>query len=413
MLTAAGYPAVSDSATVNKPAVVAILAVLMIYVAMVYGPIAAMLVEMFPAAIRYTSMSLPYHLGNGWFGGFLPTTSFAMVAATGDIFYGLWYPVVVAAATLVIGFFSSAKPATPISTHEDLQHFRRKCEKSGEARLPADEPAILSFIDGLQDYEAGSSPIAAAIPISSEHWREVQHRCAEKHGIMLIAEDEGRPMGWAFAHDQNAELFVAAPERRHGYLAEIFLMPQARGKGLGRALIAACEDWARGRRLTLLTIGVLAKNPAAIRAYEGVGYEPYIVTNAAVSLGGVVNRKQRRAQKDAGPASPPPEIQQIFAAAAQYHQAGRLAEAEQLYRRVLAIAPRHADSLHRLGLIAYQAGRPDFGGWTCCARRSRRTKGRAPSCPSQPGAGRAGAAGRGGGSPAAPLSGWNRTSRPP
>ncbi|HJR56272.1 MAG TPA: MFS transporter [Rhizomicrobium sp.] len=102
-ITAAGYPAVSDSAQVNKVGVVAILAVLMVYVAMVYGPIAAMLVEMFPANIRYTSMSLPYHLGNGWFGGFLPTTSFAMVAASGDIYYGLWYPVVVAGATFVIG----------------------------------------------------------------------------------------------------------------------------------------------------------------------------------------------------------------------------------------------------------------------------------------------------------------------
>jgi hypothetical protein len=77
---------------------------LMVYAAMVYGPIAAMLVEMFPARIRYTSMSLPYHIGNGWFGGFLPTTAFAMVAATGNIYYGLWYPVVVAAATVVIGF---------------------------------------------------------------------------------------------------------------------------------------------------------------------------------------------------------------------------------------------------------------------------------------------------------------------
>ncbi|RZA14548.1 MAG: MFS transporter, partial [Lysobacteraceae bacterium] len=86
-----------------RPMVVAILAVLMIYVAMVYGPIAAMLVEMFPAAIRYTSMSLPYHLGNGWFGGFLPTTAFAMVAASGDIYYGLWYPVVIAGATFIIG----------------------------------------------------------------------------------------------------------------------------------------------------------------------------------------------------------------------------------------------------------------------------------------------------------------------
>jgi MFS family permease len=99
----AGYPAIADSAQVNKTGVVAILAVLMIYVAMVYGPIAAMLVEMFPAKIRYTSMSLPYHLGNGWFGGFLPTTSFAMVAASGDIYYGLWYPVVVAGATFLIG----------------------------------------------------------------------------------------------------------------------------------------------------------------------------------------------------------------------------------------------------------------------------------------------------------------------
>ncbi|MES2472746.1 MAG: MFS transporter, partial [Pseudomonadota bacterium] len=67
--------------------------------------IAAMLVEMFPASIRYTSMSLPYHIGNGWFGGFLPTTSFAMVAASGDIFYGLWYPVIVAGLTFVIGLF--------------------------------------------------------------------------------------------------------------------------------------------------------------------------------------------------------------------------------------------------------------------------------------------------------------------
>jgi len=71
----------------------------------VYGPIAAMLVELFPTQIRYTSMSLPYHIGNGWFGGFLPTTAFAMVAATGDIYYGLWYPIVVALMTLVVGWF--------------------------------------------------------------------------------------------------------------------------------------------------------------------------------------------------------------------------------------------------------------------------------------------------------------------
>ncbi len=76
---------------------------LVLLVTMVYGPIAAWLVELFPVRIRYTSMSLPYHLGNGWFGGFLPVTSFAIVAATGDIYAGLWYPVIVAAATVVIG----------------------------------------------------------------------------------------------------------------------------------------------------------------------------------------------------------------------------------------------------------------------------------------------------------------------
>jgi hypothetical protein len=102
-LLIAGYPKQADSAKVNVPLVIALLAILMIYVAMVYGPIAAMLVEMFPPQIRYTSMSLPYHLGNGWFGGFLPTTAFAMVAATGDIYYGLWYPVIIAAITFVVG----------------------------------------------------------------------------------------------------------------------------------------------------------------------------------------------------------------------------------------------------------------------------------------------------------------------
>jgi len=102
-LNAAGYPDKANPATINKPMVVLILFILVLYVTMVYGPIAALLVELFPARIRYSAMSLPYHIGNGWFGGFLPTTAFAMVAATGDIYYGLWYPIVVAGATLVLG----------------------------------------------------------------------------------------------------------------------------------------------------------------------------------------------------------------------------------------------------------------------------------------------------------------------
>ncbi|KRC82871.1 MFS transporter [Sphingomonas sp. Root241] len=104
-LAEAGYPAKADPAAINKPMVVAVLTALVLLVTMVYGPIAAMLVELFPSRIRYTSMSLPYHIGNGWFGGFLPATAFAMVAATGDIYYGLWYPVIAAIVTLLVGLF--------------------------------------------------------------------------------------------------------------------------------------------------------------------------------------------------------------------------------------------------------------------------------------------------------------------
>ncbi len=102
-LTEAGYPLTADPAAINYPMVVFVLFVLVLYVTMVYGPIAAMLVELFPTRIRYTSMSLPYHIGNGWFGGFLPTVSFAIVAATGNIYSGLWYPVAIAAMTFVVG----------------------------------------------------------------------------------------------------------------------------------------------------------------------------------------------------------------------------------------------------------------------------------------------------------------------
>ena len=102
-LKAAGYPAKADMAKFDKTTVVIILTYLVLLVTMVYGPIAAMLVEMFPTRIRYTSMSLPYHIGNGWFGGLLPTTAFAIVAQTGNMYNGLWYPIIIAGATVVIG----------------------------------------------------------------------------------------------------------------------------------------------------------------------------------------------------------------------------------------------------------------------------------------------------------------------
>ncbi|MER8440000.1 MFS transporter [Mesorhizobium sp. M1312] len=100
---AGAFKMVADPAAVNWTAIIAILFVLVIYVTMVYGPIAAILVEMFPTRIRYTGMSLPYHIGNGWFGGLLPATVFAMSAAAGDIYYGLWYPIAISAMSLVIG----------------------------------------------------------------------------------------------------------------------------------------------------------------------------------------------------------------------------------------------------------------------------------------------------------------------
>ncbi|MCK1638772.1 MHS family MFS transporter [Bradyrhizobium sp. 157] len=113
---AAGYPKAGDAQIVKmahpfdifKPqvaAIIGLLFVLVLFVTMVYGPIAAMLVELFPTKIRYTSMSLPYHIGNGWFGGLLPATSFAIVASTGDIYAGLWYPIIFASITAVVGFF--------------------------------------------------------------------------------------------------------------------------------------------------------------------------------------------------------------------------------------------------------------------------------------------------------------------
>jgi hypothetical protein len=113
-LHTAGYPKAGDPNIVKMSnpfdifqprvaAVIGLLFILVLFVTMVYGPIAAMLVELFPTRIRYTSMSLPYHIGNGWFGGLLPATAFAIVASTGDIYAGLWYPIIFAAITVVVG----------------------------------------------------------------------------------------------------------------------------------------------------------------------------------------------------------------------------------------------------------------------------------------------------------------------
>ncbi|MDD0976498.1 MFS transporter [Pseudomonas fontis] len=101
----AGYPSKADPSSVNQPMVVLLIVAMILIATMTYGPLAAVMVELFPTRIRYTSMSLPYHIGNGWFGGFLPTVSFALVVYTGDIFYGLWYPVLITGGSLIVGLF--------------------------------------------------------------------------------------------------------------------------------------------------------------------------------------------------------------------------------------------------------------------------------------------------------------------
>ena len=118
-LKTAGYPSKADPDQINYFMVILILTILVIFVTMVYGPIAAYLVELFPTKIRYTSMSLPYHIGNGWFGGFLPTVAFAMVAASGDIYYGLWYPIGVALMTFVVGMLFLPETRTWDLDHHD------------------------------------------------------------------------------------------------------------------------------------------------------------------------------------------------------------------------------------------------------------------------------------------------------
>jgi GNAT superfamily N-acetyltransferase len=146
-----------------------------------------------------------------------------------------------------------------------------------DAQLPQDEPAILAYIQQLQDYEAAFEPNRRKDPaFAVDHWRDVQERCAEKHGAMFIVEQGGNPVGWAFAYEEHGELFIAEPERRHGFIAELYVVPSARGAGHGRALIEACEGWSKARGHKVIMIGVLAGNAHALRAYAGTGYTPYV-----------------------------------------------------------------------------------------------------------------------------------------
>lgn len=142
------------------------------------------------------------------------------------------------------------------------------------ARLPGDEAAIHRFVLALQHHEAGfESNRRLDDAYLADHWAVVQARA--QNGIILVAEENGAAIGWALVHDEPGEMYMAEAERRHGFLGELYVEPAARGRGHGKALIAACEAWSKSRGHKVLMIGVLAQNSGAIRAYEGAGFTPY------------------------------------------------------------------------------------------------------------------------------------------
>ena len=194
---------------INKPMVVALLFILVLYVTMVYGPIAAMLVEMFPTRIRYTSMSLPYHIGNGWFGGLLPTTAFALVAFKGDIYYGLWYPIIIALITVVIG-------ALFVQGNQGQRHLRCRlthCVRfttkmplaiaaffiSGGYRVERPRPRSYHFTKGIltPDRTSGETPCSTA---KCTIWKTVSRPARRRSRLAKPAQPRIFAPGRRYAH---------------------------------------------------------------------------------------------------------------------------------------------------------------------------------------------------------------------
>ena len=146
-----------------------------------------------------------------------------------------------------------------------------------EARLPQDIPAIHAFILGLQNFEHDLEPNRRLDPaVAADYFDVLEKKIRETDGAILIAENEhGHPIGWAAAHEGEADIYVVPEQRRVGYIAELYVVEEARRLGVGRNLIAACEAWARRRGLPIVLIGVLSKNTAAFNLYEATGYDPY------------------------------------------------------------------------------------------------------------------------------------------
>ncbi|MEP6831011.1 MAG: GNAT family N-acetyltransferase, partial [Rhizomicrobium sp.] len=140
---------------------------------------------------------------------------------------------------------------------------------------PDDEPAILSFIWGLQKFEKDFEANRRLDPdFATEHWADVRIQVAAR-GAIFMAENDGRPVGWTIVLEEAGDLLVEKRERRYGFVAELFVEASARGQGHGRALISACEDWSRGRGMTVLIIGVLTGNDKAAAVYNRDGFAPY------------------------------------------------------------------------------------------------------------------------------------------
>ena len=144
------------------------------------------------------------------------------------------------------------------------------------ARLPQDKPAILSFIQGLQVFEhAIERDRRTDAVVAEEFYSEITSRVQKRVGQILIAEDEGRAVGWAVVYPEENDIYVDAMERTFAYISELFVLEDRRGNGVGRALIAECEKWARDRGIGVMMIGVLSGNARADVIYRRAGFAPY------------------------------------------------------------------------------------------------------------------------------------------
>jgi GNAT superfamily N-acetyltransferase len=145
------------------------------------------------------------------------------------------------------------------------------------ARLPEDKPAILGFITGIQHFEKAFEADRRIDPdVAEDSYVAIVERVAKNNGHVLIAETAGgKALGWAVALQDQQEIYVVAEERTHAYIAELYVIEEMRGRGVGRALIAACEDWAKDRGLNVMLIGVLARNTRAHAIYRSAGFDDY------------------------------------------------------------------------------------------------------------------------------------------